>query len=513
MKLKNIGFSAALLVLHEAIAGFAGGTNAAPVAGAPAPAVAAATADMEVVGAVSKADPIPSNSVVRIMGLTPVFDPMTPWATLPPQEFTSSGCVLAGRRILTTAHGLRRDAGVLRVQRPDGGTSTFAVVERLNPVIDLAVLKVEKEEFFDGLVPLGLAPDDLPSNGAPVRAIGFPNGALAPSAGNGAVIDLALNENIPARVTPMLKVAAAGMAPGSSGSPVILDDNLITGILASGNSNEIFAVPAGVIRAFLAKQRPEDAGAACRLGIGFQNIINPAMRAWKRLKPGQTGQLVTKVSQTGPAFGKLMAGDVLTSVDGMPIGDDGSMVLPGGRRVDCRYQFNLKFGGDTLRFAVIRDGKPMEVIVPAAPADRDAVPTPSSRPAFYMHAGLVFMPLTRDLTRYLCSGATTERELHIFASSILRTGDDASVVVSRVLPDEIMKNCEPVAGECVRTIDGQETRDLEAIRRTIESGKDPFIVIVFQSGTALALDRVEARAATARIMRRLEMPINYANDP
>ena len=203
----------------------------------------------------------------------------------------------------------------------------------------------------------------------------------------------------------------------------------------------------------------------------------------------------------------------MTAVDGMPIGDDGTIALPGGRRLQCNYRLMHKFGGDTLHFSVIRNGKLMEVNVPATSPKQALDPMLSSRPSFYMHAGLIFMPLTKGLAERLCGGdEVNEQQIRIYANSVLKTGDDASVIVSRVLPDEITEKCEPVAGECVKTIDGREVKDLGAIRRAIESGKDPFLVIEFQSGCVLAFDRAEARAATARIMRRLEMPSNYSSD-
>jgi len=515
MNIKSIPLYAALIIFFGIIVCYAGETGTTSVVVKPAPStqtvttVATSTNDMD---AVTEPDPIPSNSVVRITAMVPAYEPMAPWAKLPPQEFTASGCIIDGNRILTTAHGLMPDVGVIRIQRSDGGSSCVATVERLNYVVDLAVLKVEKISFFDGLVPLEFA-DDLPSNATPVRVIGFPNGNPTASVCEGVVTDVVMKPNISDRVAPMLKLAVPNTAPGSSGSPVILDGNLIAGVVSSGDSNDVFAVPASVIQAFLAKVRLEEAGESCLMGVNFQDLVNPAMRNWKKLEPGQTGQLITKVSKTGSAYEKFMAGDVMTTVDGIPIGDDGTIALPGGRRIQCNYHFMHKFGGDTLRFSVIRNGKLMEVNVPATSPKQALDPMLSSRPSFYMYAGLIFMPLTKDLAGRLCGGEeVTERDMRIYANSVLKTGDDSAMIVSRILPDEITEKCEPVAGECVKTIDGREVRDLSAIRKVIESGKDPFIVIEFQSGSVLVFDRAEARTATARIMRRLEIPINYSNE-
>jgi S1-C subfamily serine protease len=413
-------------------------------------ALQAGETDAEPAAADTGPDSAPSNSVVRIAVMAPAYDPLTPWARLAPQEFTASGCVIAGQRILASAHCFMREAGVIRIQRPDGAAAAFATVERLNPVIDLAVLKAEKAEFFEGLVPLPLAQDDLPSNGAPVNVVGFPNGDPAPSVCAGTVIDVTMASllNYFNRKAPMLKLAVPGTAHGSSGSPVVLAGNRVAGILSGGNTNEVLAVPAGIIRAFLAKKRPEDAGGSCRLGIEYQDLVNRDLRAWKKLAPGQTGQLITRVAPTGPAAGKLMVGDVMTAVDGLPIDDDGTIALPGGRRMPCSYHFMHRFGGDTLRISVARDGKPLELGVPAT-AGRAADLAPDGPPPFYLHAGLVFMPLTRNLAQSLCSGELNDSKIHLFSRSILQKDDDPAVVVGRVLPDEITEKCEPVVGECV----------------------------------------------------------------
>jgi len=151
--------------------------------------------------------------------------------------------------------------------------------------------------------------------------------------------------------------------------------------------------------------------------------------------------------------------------------------------------------------------------VPVTLAGRSADPMLSVRPQFYLHAGLVFMPLTRALAiRLLSNSEINEKNSHILSNSIIQTGDDTFIIVSSILPDEITEGCEPFVGECVKTIDGQEASDLGTIRRVIESGRDPFLVIEFQSGAMLVFDRTAARTATARVMRRLEIPSNYSGD-
>ncbi len=87
------------------------------------------------------------------------------------------------------------------------------------------------------------------------------------------------------------------------------------------------------------------------------------------------------------------------------------------------------------------------------------------------------------------------------------------MVIARLRPDAVTEKFGLAVGECVQSVNGRPAGDLEALRQAVESGREPFLVIKFQSGTMLVLDRAAARAATERLMRRLEMSADYWNGP
>ena len=80
-------------------------------------------------------------------------DVSRPWTKASPAEATGSGVVIEGKRILTNAHVVLY-ASQVQVQAHQAGDKVSATVEAIAPGIDLAVLKLDDESFFDTHPPL-----------------------------------------------------------------------------------------------------------------------------------------------------------------------------------------------------------------------------------------------------------------------------------------------------------------------------------------------------------------------
>ncbi|MGZ5504601.1 MAG: trypsin-like peptidase domain-containing protein, partial [Chthoniobacterales bacterium] len=76
-----------------------------------------------------------------------------PWAKQAAAEVTGSGVVIEGKRILTNAHVVAFSSQV-QIQANQAGDKLAANVEAIATGIDLAVLKLEDEKFFDTHSPL-----------------------------------------------------------------------------------------------------------------------------------------------------------------------------------------------------------------------------------------------------------------------------------------------------------------------------------------------------------------------
>src|SRR5207244_9498031 len=96
------------------------------------------------------------NSVVKVFATVRYPDFYKPWTRQAPAEFTGSGVVIDGKRILTNAHVILYSSQV-QVQANQSGDKVPASVETIATGIDLAVLKLDDETFFDSHPPIPFA--------------------------------------------------------------------------------------------------------------------------------------------------------------------------------------------------------------------------------------------------------------------------------------------------------------------------------------------------------------------
>jgi S1-C subfamily serine protease len=124
-------------------------------------------------------------SVVKIFATVRRPDVSRPWTKHGPQEVSGSGVVIAGKRILTNAHVVNYASQVLI--KPDKSSDKLsAKIEALASGIDLAVLKLDDDSFFDAHPPLP-ASKRLPSLQQTALAYGYPDGGTELSITKGIV--------------------------------------------------------------------------------------------------------------------------------------------------------------------------------------------------------------------------------------------------------------------------------------------------------------------------------------
>ncbi|HXN35506.1 MAG TPA: serine protease, partial [Opitutaceae bacterium] len=125
------------------------------------------------------------NSVVKVFSIVRYPDTFKPWTKQEPKDITGSGVVIEGKRILTNAHVVLY-ASEIQVQANQAGDKISATVEMVAPGIDLAVLKLDDESFFDTHPPLPRA-SKLPEIKDPVLVYGYPTGGTSLSITKGIV--------------------------------------------------------------------------------------------------------------------------------------------------------------------------------------------------------------------------------------------------------------------------------------------------------------------------------------
>ena len=76
----------------------------------------------------------------------------------------------------------------------------------------------------------------------------------------------------------------------------------------------------------------------------------------------KTGILIDSIRPLTDCVGKLKQNDVLLEIDGIDIGDDGTIKY-GVSRIQYTYVTTHKFCGDQVELTVLRDGKVMKIKV------------------------------------------------------------------------------------------------------------------------------------------------------
>lgn len=446
----------------------------------------------------------PSRAIVKLYVTTVARDVTAPWRPGWNHGVTGSGAVIADGLVLTAAHVVD-DATFVQV-RPNGTARKFrGRVAFVSHVADLALVEVDDPAFRAGIAPLGLG--ELPAVRDRVAAYGFPNGGET----------LSITEGVVARAEHWTYVHSgqgllavqmdAAIAPGSSGGPLV-GDGRIVGVAMQGFKDSTIgsAVPAPLVRQFLDDVADGRLDGVPELGLGWQSLENPALRASLRVPAGETGVLLSRVSAS-PAGRVLRTGDVLLSLDGRRIADDGTVELRGAERADFRHVVDLRQVGTSTRVRYLRDGVvgEGEVVLGRARGAGDLVPRVFDRGAdYYVFGGLAFLALTRNVLDWAREWAPPR--VAAAAGGEPRSAGEEVVILADILTSELNSGYEAQRWEIVEAVDGEPVLDLARLARRVER-KDGAAHVVFslRGGSRVTIDRARAVASSAELLARYEI--------
>jgi S1-C subfamily serine protease len=452
------------------------------------------------------------DSVVKIFATARGPDLGKPWTKQSPREITGSGMVIEGKRILTNAHVVLY-ASQIQVQANQAGDKLFATVEAIAPGIDLAVLKLDDETFFDAHPPLPRE-NALPQIKDPVLVYGFPTGGTSLSITKGIVsrIDFA-HYNFP---TQGLRVQIdAAINPGNSGGPALVGDKVI-GLAFSHLSNAQnigYIIPSEEIELFLKDIADGHYQGKPAIYDEFQTLENPALRAFLKLDSSIHGVVVHEPFDSAPAY-PLHPWDVVTKIGDTPVDDQGMIKLGDNLRVGFTYLVQNLVHDGHVPLTVIRAGKELSLDVPVSADRPKLIPfLEGAYPSYFIYGPLVFSVATEDIVNAMTSGANGARlsALLSFSGSPLLTrrsekpsfpGEQLVIVPSPFFPHKLSKGYSNPATRVVETVNGIRIKNLLHLVQVLRDATEPFIVVEFagRSQETVVFPRPESRAATNEIL-------------
>ncbi|MCH7478347.1 MAG: trypsin-like peptidase domain-containing protein, partial [SAR324 cluster bacterium] len=253
----------------------------------------------------------------------------SPWQRSRTSRLTGSGFIIGPGLVMTNAHVVS-DAKQIIVRRNGVGTPFFARVKYVAHDSDLALLEVKDRAFDEGVEPLELG--SLPSLRTRVRTYGFPSGGEELSRTEGVVSRVQFITYLHSGADGHLGIQTdSAINPGNSGGPVVQGGKVIgVAFQANSNLNDVgFFIPSPVIKRFLEDIRDSRYDGYGELGIVASNLTNPAYRRFLNLPDELSGVVVDRVLPGTSAEGHIFPGDVVTAIDGVPIGFDGTIQYHG----------------------------------------------------------------------------------------------------------------------------------------------------------------------------------------
>ncbi len=476
----------------------------APAAGAPpAPATTpAAPATPARIDAVE-------NSVVKIFATMRYPDVFKPWTKQAPQEVTGSGVVIEGHRILTNAHVVLY-ASQVQIQANQAGDKISATVVAIAPGIDLAVLKLDDETFFDTHAPVARA-SMLPEIKDTVMAYGFPTGGTSLSITKGIVSRI---EFVPYNYpTSGLRIQIdAAINPGNSGGPAIAGDKMI-GLAFShlNNAQNIgYIIPNEEIELFLRDIAKGPYQGKPAMFDELQTLENPALRSYLKLDKSVEGIVVHEPYETEPSY-PLKEWDVITKIGDTDIDDQGMIRIGPNLRVRFQYRIQQIARNGRVPLTLVRAGRELNVELPVS-ADRPSLipDLKGEYPSYFVFGPLVFSRATAQFLGAFNNNANLVVMLSAIRSPLaVRRGDkpsfpgeDLVVISSPFFPHKLAMGYGPHVAHVLKTVNGVAIRNLRHLVELLRDSKDEFITLEFDSrgGEALVFPRQEMLAATDDIL-------------
>jgi S1-C subfamily serine protease len=459
------------------------------------------------------------SAIVKVYTTSQAADYARPWEMEAQQDWTGSGCIIDGNRILTNAHVVS-DQTFVQVQRSDLPDKRVASVLAVSHELDLALLTVKDESFFKGVTPLRVG--TLPAAGDPVVTLGFPEGGTRIAVTEGVISRIDRDTYSHSSFANLVCQIDAAINPGSSGGPVLHEGEIVgVAFQASEGQNIGYMVPAPVIEHFLKDAADGHVDGTPVLAVRWEVLENPELRRHFQMADDQSGILITRVAPLFEGDDKLLAHDVLLGIDDLDLANDGTVEFRPGERIDFLYAIDRKQLGENVTMHLLRDGKPRDVTFPLTASKASygyLVPRRQyeRRPSYYVVGGIVFSPLTTNYYDTWEKWEDVPANLQRYYAE-MRTAANAArqevIVLTDILPDELNVGYTSFADAVVKTLNGKPVSSLRDLVTAIETGPEPEVRIVLEESEAEIVFRKEdLRARDAAILERYRVPSDRSAD-
>ena len=443
-----------------------------------------------------------------------------PWKRGAIKETTGTGVWLGDGKILTNAHVVLYSSQ-LYVQPFDSSERVTAKAVVVSPEMDLAILQLEDDSAFASLKPMELMPE-LPKLRSEVQAYGYPTGGDSISVTEGVVSRIEYASYSHGEAGLRIQVDAA-LKPGNSGGPAIVDGK-IAGLVYSrfsSGDNIGYLIPAEEIKTFFVDVEDGKYDGKPKVRERMQRLQNKALRARFGLSADQTGLVVTKPFDTGEDY-PLKVDDVLTHVGPHNNDNDGLVKTDNGLRLGYHYFVPKLIQDGTFPATIVRNGKSMEIKVPAGPKKPNVIRDLKGKyPEYFVYGPLVFVEAVSEYTdgvgRMITSSSSQRAGAYRMMAGMTSNqsplmfrkndpaefeGEQLIMVAVPLLPHPISKGYKGPYANVLDTINGEKIKNLEHMVQVLRDTEEEQVKFEFKEKNAsyLVFNRSELEEAMEDIL-------------
>ncbi|WP_309496658.1 PDZ domain-containing protein [Sulfurovum sp.] len=454
---------------------------------------------------------ITKQAIVKIYTVSKKLNYQEPWASSMRQS-TGSGAIIENNYILTNAHVVANET-FLEVQRYGQRKRYIANVVFVSHQADLALLKVEEKAFFEGVTPLTFG--TLPEVEESIVVYGYPMGGSTLSATIGVVSRVEHHRYAHSGERFLAIQVDAAVNPGNSGGPALSNGKIVGVVMQviSKSQNIGYLVPVSMVQHFMKDIKDGKYDGFPELGVTTQKLENPTMKVYYGLDDNTTGKLVADIVYNSPAIDVIKKGDIITSIDGHNIEDDGTVSFREHEYTDFGYYVDMHQMGENVKLEIIREGKKMmiEAELTRIPDDVLLVKTTQydAMPSYFIEGGYIFSPLSRNL---LLSTKLNRLKLSYFATQWPTEEKKEVVVILKVLASEMSRGHNDFVMWPIEKINGETYDSFSTFYHKMKSFKGKYIILEDKDGVELIIDTVKAKKNQNSILKKYNIEFDRSVD-
>jgi S1-C subfamily serine protease len=449
--------------------------------------------------------------VVRVNVAAQASNFMQPWRKNPRTIRQGLGVVLMDGRILVTAE-LVADHIDVELEKPETALKAAAQVEVVDYDANLALLSAPSADFLQSIP--GARLDGTVSVGERVDVMQFePNGRPVTTPATVTTIEVGpypVDEN----AFLLFRLSVPLQSRENSFTIPAFKDGRLVGLVMrySPPTQTADLVPAPVIEQFLKAAAKQPYAGFPRAGLTFSDTRDPQLRRYLKLQNGTGGAYVAKVLPGSPAEAAgIKAGDVLLSVDGKQIDQDGNYQDDRFGKISLAHYVSTSVEvGQTIPIVLWRDGAEVKLEGTLAPRDRARMVSQpyifDREPDYVVVGGIVFSELSRQFLREFGRNWSDAAPLKLVyldrVQSELPPDRGRIVFISNVLSSPNNIGYEGLGFEVVDEINGRPIRSLADVAAAVENPKDGFHRIRLAEDPGLLVLDVEGSKADVERTKR-----------